>query len=69
MTTGGRIYFKGMNGIRAIAALLVVVIHTGQFHYLFGLEPTKYYELLWQSYAVTLFFVLSGFLITFLLIE
>jgi len=33
------------------------------------LEPSPYYTGHWQSYAVTLFFVLSGFLITYLLLE
>jgi len=68
MTTG-RIYFKGLNGIRAIAALVVVVAHTGQYLTLFGLPPSDYYRWHWQSFAVTLFFVLSGYLITFLMLE
>jgi len=67
--TADRIYFKGLNGIRAIAALTVVVIHTGQYLYLFDLPPSPRYQWHWQSYAVTLFFVLSGFLITYLLLE
>jgi peptidoglycan/LPS O-acetylase OafA/YrhL len=69
MATSGRIYFKGLNGIRAIAALSVVIAHTGQYLYLFGLQPSLYYQRHWQSYSVTLFFVLSGFLITYLLLE
>jgi len=64
-----RIYFKGLNGIRAIAALSVVILHTGQYLYLFGLQPSQRYTWHWQSYAVTLFFVLSGYLITYLLLE
>lgn len=65
----GKIYFKGLNGIRTIAALIVVVIHTGQYLELFGLQSSEYYKWHWQSYAVTLFFVLSGYLITYLLLE
>lgn len=68
-STADRIYFKGLNGIRAIAALSVVFVHTGQYLYLFGLQPAERYKWHWQSYAVTLFFVLSGYLITFLLLE
>jgi peptidoglycan/LPS O-acetylase OafA/YrhL len=68
MTTG-RIHFKGLNGIRAIAAMIVVVVHTGQYLSLFGLTPSEYYKWGWQGSAVTLFFVLSGYLITFLLLE
>lgn len=69
MTMSPRIYFRGLNGIRAIAALTVVLIHTGQYLDFFGLRSTEYYKFHWQSYAVTLFFVLSGFLITYLLLE
>lgn len=68
-TSADRIYFKGLNGIRAIAALSVVIVHTGQYLYLFGLQPAERYKWHWQSYAVTLFFVLSGYLITYLLLE
>jgi peptidoglycan/LPS O-acetylase OafA/YrhL len=68
-STADRIYFKGLNGIRAIAALSVVIVHTGQYLYLFGLQPDERYKWHWQSYAVTLFFVLSGYLITYLLLE
>lgn len=68
-STADRIYFKGLNGIRAIAALIVVILHTGQFLDLFGLKVSEQYKGLWHSFAVTLFFVLSGFLITFLLLE
>src|SRR6266568_5345998 len=65
----GKIHFKGLNGIRAIAALIVVFAHTGQYVTFFGLPSPAYYKLHWQGYAVTLFFVLSGFLITYLLLE
>lgn len=68
-TRGDRIYFNGLNGIRAIAALIVVILHTGQYLDLFGLKVSEQYKWFWHSYAVTLFFVLSGFLITYLLLE
>lgn len=69
MTTSPRIYFRGLNGIRAIAAMIVVILHTGQYLDLFGLKVSEQHKWFWHSYAVTLFFVLSGFLITFLLLE
>jgi peptidoglycan/LPS O-acetylase OafA/YrhL len=64
-----KIYFTGLNGIRAIAAMIVVILHTGQYLDLFGLKLSEQYKWFWHSYAVTLFFVLSGFLITYLLLE
>ena len=66
-----KIYFPGLNGVRFIAAFLVMLDHTELFKSYFG------YETLWDnSYSsflgasgVTIFFVLSGFLITYLLIS
>ena len=63
------IYFKGLNGIRAIAVLIVVVWHTDQFSYLFNNLPKKFYLNGMAGRAVDIFFVLSGFLITFLLLK
>ncbi len=62
------VYFPGLNGIRAIAALLVIFMHFNQFAYLFGLSRF-YPETDLAGIAVTIFFALSGFLITFLLLE
>jgi len=62
-----KVHLKGLNGLRAIAALAVVVMHTS-----IGLEP---FGLPWNRlvnelgiFAVTIFFSLSGFLITYLLL-
>lgn len=63
------IYFPGLNGIRAIAAVLVVIFHTDQWSHYFGIESIGFWQTEMHSYAVVLFFVLSGFLITFLLLK
>ena len=61
------IHLVGLNGIRAIAAIAVVLSHInlglGSFH----LPPIKSIDL--AGHGVTIFFALSGFLITFLLIH
>lgn len=68
MSSDRTIYFKGLNGIRTIAALLVVVWHVDQFSFLFGVDSKGFNTNGMASRAVDLFFVLSGFLITYLLL-
>jgi peptidoglycan/LPS O-acetylase OafA/YrhL len=71
------IYFKGLNGIRAIAAISVLLSHItlalsnfGLNSNLFGYTTTGEAKTLdLAGYGVTIFFVLSGFLITYLLLE
>ncbi|MCP2037678.1 acyltransferase [Chryseobacterium sp. HSC-36S06] len=62
-----KIYLPGLNGIRAIAALAVVISHTNGHLGNFGLTTLPYLGL--ASFGVTIFFTLSGFLITFLLFK
>jgi peptidoglycan/LPS O-acetylase OafA/YrhL len=62
----GSVYFKGLNGIRAIAAFGVVVAHIQLLQPLAGLPPTTTTNL--AGFGVTIFFSLSGFLITYLLL-
>lgn len=66
------IYFPNLHGLRFCAAVAVLVHHTEHLKLLFGLPSA------WQTSAViaivgklgvVLFFVLSGFLITYLLLE
>ncbi|MDQ2769799.1 MAG: acyltransferase, partial [Bacteroidota bacterium] len=64
-----RIFFPNLNGLRFLAVALVIVDHTEGFRGTFGLpfwdDPAL--PMLGQL-GVTLFFVLSGFLITYLLL-
>lgn len=63
-----KIYFKGLNGIRAIAAIIVLIFHIDLYLPLFNLNPIGYSKDGMAVYGVILFFVLSGYLITFLLL-
>jgi peptidoglycan/LPS O-acetylase OafA/YrhL len=64
------LYFPNLNGIRALAALSVVLYHTYGLKTNFkALFPPNFFRILWNGHdAVTIFFVLSGFLITYLLL-
>ncbi len=62
-------YFPGLHGIRAIAALLVLLGHTDQFAPLVHLRASGFQATGITGHAVDLFFVLSGFLITYLLLD
>lgn len=63
-------YFKGLNGLRFIAALLVVIHHGEQIRMKYGLFNLKSLSICnLGGFAVTFFFVLSGFLITYLLLS
>lgn len=61
------IYLPGLNGLRAIAALSVVISHISIASNDFGLG--NHGGWFFASYGVTIFFTLSGFLITFLLLK
>jgi peptidoglycan/LPS O-acetylase OafA/YrhL len=69
--TETKIYFPGLNGIRAIAAFIVVFFHINVTMWFFGSKPIHYFEQRdeMSRHAVVLFFVLSGYLITYLLIQ
>ena|ERR1700741_659880 len=65
------VYFKNLNAIRFIAALLVIIQHIEQLKSNFGL-PNHWSNSsihIIGKLGVVLFFVLSGFLITFLLFK
>ena len=64
------IYFPNLNSIRFIAALLVIIHHIEQFKSVFNIYPNGLNNPVISSVGplgVRLFFVLSGFLITYLL--
>lgn len=62
-----KIFLPGLNGIRAIAALAVLISHINNRMEYFGLPKKELLDL--AGYGVTMFFTLSGFLITFLLLK
>ena len=69
MTINTKIYFPNLNGLRFIAAFMVIIHHLEQILTFFGLE--NYWDnpiiLIIGGLGLELFFVLSGFLISYLL--
>jgi peptidoglycan/LPS O-acetylase OafA/YrhL len=65
-----QVHFPGLNGIRFIAAFLVILDHTELMKGYLGLPPfwSETFSAHLGSTGVTIFFVLSGFLITYLLL-
>jgi peptidoglycan/LPS O-acetylase OafA/YrhL len=65
-----KIYFPGLNALRFFAASLVVVHHAETIRLKFNLPNLQRFSFFQNGMlAVSFFFVLSGFLITFLLIS
>src|SRR5690606_13477827 len=63
-------YFNGLNALRFFAAYLVVLHHAEQIRMKYGLFHLKELSLFNNgSVAVTFFFALSGFLISYLLLR
>lgn len=65
-----KIYLPNLNGLRFIAALMVVIHHLEQFLAIFGFKNYWNNKVIisFGDLGVKLFFVLSGFLITYLLL-
>ncbi len=74
-TTAPRAFFPGLNGLRCIAALMVVVQHAELYKWIVGapslfMAPGFHPWLLQMgAQGVEIFFVLSGFLVTYLLLH
>ncbi|QEC74514.1 acyltransferase family protein [Mucilaginibacter ginsenosidivorax] len=65
-----RVFFPNLNGVRALAALMVVVSHIELHKILFHVRRIPGVDLLnFGKAGVSIFFALSGFLITYLLLE
>jgi peptidoglycan/LPS O-acetylase OafA/YrhL len=65
---GGKIYFPALNSLRAIAMLLVFAAHLGPVAATVGVGAVWTAPAALGSVGLVLFFVLSGFLITYLLL-
>ncbi len=67
----GRARFPGLDGLRALAALGVLLHHLEQARFTYGFPNCWAYAAVTRlgSLCVSFFFVLSGFLITWLLLE
>src|SRR5688572_28294357 len=61
------VHLRGLNGLRAFAAFAVVISHIRLAYGDFGLPTVD--GLLLARYGVTVFFAISGFLITYLLLQ
>lgn len=62
-----RSYFDNLSGIRGLAAAVVLLSHLVQLHFLrfIGLNtPLHQISSITSEYAVVVFFILSGYLIT-----
>jgi Predicted acyltransferases len=70
LNTKDKIYFPGLNGIRFIAALFVILRHAEQHREEMNLPNLLDWRFLEAAggLGVSIFFVLSGFLITYLLL-
>ena len=62
-------HLKGLDSLRAIAALIVVWSHIEFIKGLKNIPQNNFIFFPNAHFSVTLFFVLSGFLITFLLVK
>ncbi len=66
----GQRYFPGLNALRFLAALFVVISHIHNVQIKNALPGFSNYDWLYRGHdAVVFFFTLSGFLITYLLME
>ncbi len=68
----GKVYFPSLNGVRFVAAIGVIMHHLEQHKHIFGLKnvyTSSFVGGVFGRLGIILFFVLSGFLITYLLMK
>jgi peptidoglycan/LPS O-acetylase OafA/YrhL len=66
-----KVHFPNLDGLRFIGSLTILLLHVEGVKKRFGVEPIRwitYFDSM-GGHAVSLFFVLSGFLITYLLLR
>ena len=66
-----RVYFPSLNGLRFLAASLVIVQHIEQIKSIYSIDSSwssGFIQIIGEQ-GVSMFFVLSGFLITYLMLE
>jgi peptidoglycan/LPS O-acetylase OafA/YrhL len=69
MSASAKIHFSGLNALRFFAAYFVLLHHGETIRHKFGLPNFEGYSFFQNgALAVSFFFVLSGFLITYLLL-
>ncbi len=67
-----KVYFPNLNGVRFVAAIGVIVHHLEQHKHIFGLKniyTNSFVGGVFGKLGIIMFFVLSGFLITYLLLK
>ena len=64
-----KIYFHNLNGVRFIAAFFVIICHVELIKKYYNIDNFRAETIFLGGLGVDLFFVLSGFLITFLLLK
>ncbi|HOY48692.1 MAG TPA: acyltransferase [Flavobacteriales bacterium] len=69
--SSSKIFFPGLDGLRFIAAAFVILFHVEYKRSWFGISNFLHINFFYTIgyYGVTLFFVLSGFLITYLILK
>lgn len=71
-TTKEKVYFPNLNGVRFVAALGVIAHHIEQAKNIYGLDniyTNSFVGGVFGKLGIIMFFVLSGFLITYLLLK
>lgn len=62
-------YYPSLNGLRAISIIIVLLFHLIRYNFRIGLPPALNLPVFEGGFGVNIFFVISGFLITSLLIQ